>query len=62
MYLPAEAQDKLFSQIGELSPAGSRVSAEHAPTHSDERREQLGSGLRRWPRRSASSKVSTSAS
>ncbi|SOX51592.1 SAM-dependent methyltransferase [Mycobacterium ahvazicum] len=41
MYLPAEAQDKLFTQIGELSPAGSRVSAETAPTHSDERREQM---------------------
>ena len=27
MYLPAEAQDRLFTQIGELSPAGSRVSA-----------------------------------
>ncbi len=31
MYLPAEAQDKLFTLIGELSPAGSRVSAETAP-------------------------------
>src|ERR1700727_1460083 len=41
MYLPAEAQDRLFTQIGELSPAGSRVSAETAPTHSDERREQM---------------------
>ncbi|HEV7362072.1 MAG TPA: class I SAM-dependent methyltransferase [Mycobacterium sp.] len=41
MYLPAEAQDKLFTQIGELSPVGSRVSAETAPTHSDERREQM---------------------
>ncbi|CDO86393.1 SAM-dependent methyltransferase [Mycobacterium triplex] len=41
MYLPAEAQDKLFTQIGELSPAGSRVSAETAPTHSDERRQQM---------------------
>lgn len=41
MYLPADAQDKLFTQIGELSPAGSRISAETAPTHSDERREQM---------------------
>lgn len=41
MYLPAEAQDKLFTLIGELSPVGSRVSAETAPTHSDERREQM---------------------
>jgi methyltransferase (TIGR00027 family) len=41
MYLPAEAQDKLFTQIGELSPAGSRVSAETAPAHADERRQQM---------------------
>jgi len=41
MYLPAEAQDRLFSQIGELSPAGSRVSAETAPQHADERRQQM---------------------
>ena len=41
MYLPAEAQDKLFTQIGELSPAGSRVSAETAPSHADERRQQM---------------------
>jgi methyltransferase (TIGR00027 family) len=41
MYLPAEAQDRLFTLIGELSPAGSRVSAETAPTHADERRQQM---------------------
>jgi len=41
MYLPAEAQDRLFTQIGELSPAGSRVAAETAGNHSDERREQM---------------------
>ncbi|MEE6178997.1 class I SAM-dependent methyltransferase [Mycobacterium sp. 050134] len=41
MYLPAEAQDRLFTQIGELSPPGSRVSAETAPTHADERRQQM---------------------
>ncbi|WP_156687671.1 class I SAM-dependent methyltransferase [Mycobacterium sp. Marseille-P9652] len=41
MYLPAEAQDRLFTQIGELSPAGSRVSAETAPAHADERRQQM---------------------
>ena len=41
MYLPAEAQDKLFTQIGELSPAGSRISAETAPCHADERRAQM---------------------
>ena len=37
----AEAQDRLFTQIGELSPAGSRVSAETAPSHADERRQQM---------------------
>lgn len=36
MNLPAEAQDRLFILIGELSPAGSRVSAETA-----ERRQQV---------------------
>jgi methyltransferase (TIGR00027 family) len=41
MYLPAEAQDKLFTQIGELSPAGSRIAAETAPAHADERRQQM---------------------
>ncbi|ORW90044.1 SAM-dependent methyltransferase [Mycobacterium szulgai] len=41
MYLPAEAQDRLFTQIGELSPAGSRIAAETAGNHSDERREQM---------------------
>ncbi|MGB8391417.1 class I SAM-dependent methyltransferase [Mycobacterium sp.] len=41
MYLPAEAQDNLFTQIGELSPAGSRISAETAPSHADERRAQM---------------------
>jgi methyltransferase (TIGR00027 family) len=41
MYLPAEAQDRLFTQIGELSAAGSRVSAESAPAHADERRQQM---------------------
>jgi methyltransferase (TIGR00027 family) len=41
MYLPAEAQDRLFTLIGELSPAGSRVSAETAPNHADERRQLM---------------------
>jgi methyltransferase (TIGR00027 family) len=41
MYLPAEAQDRLFTHIGELSPSGSRVSAETAPAHADERRQQM---------------------
>ena len=41
MYLPAEAQDRLFTQIGELSAVGSRVSAETAPARGDERRQQM---------------------
>jgi methyltransferase (TIGR00027 family) len=41
MYLPAEAQDRLFTQIGELSAVGSRVSAETAPSHAEERRQQM---------------------
>jgi methyltransferase (TIGR00027 family) len=41
MYLPAEAQDRLFTLVGELSPAGSRISAETAPNHADERRQQM---------------------
>ncbi|WP_204809153.1 class I SAM-dependent methyltransferase [Mycobacterium riyadhense] len=41
MYLPAEAQDRLFTQIGELSPTGSRIAAETAGNHADERREQM---------------------
>jgi methyltransferase (TIGR00027 family) len=41
MYLPAEAQDKLFTQIGELSTAGSRIAAETSPLHGDERREEM---------------------
>ncbi len=41
MYLPADAQDRLFTQIGELSPGGSRIAAETAGNHADERREQM---------------------
>ena len=41
MYLPAEAQDRLFTQIGELSPAGSRIATETAASHADDRREQM---------------------
>lgn len=41
MYLPAEAQDALFDQISELSPPGSRVAAETAANHADERRQQM---------------------
>lgn len=32
MYLPAEAQDRLFDHITELSPAGSRLATEFLPT------------------------------
>jgi methyltransferase (TIGR00027 family) len=41
MYLPADAQDRLLTQIGELSPAGSRIAAETAGSHAYERREQM---------------------
>ncbi|CDO86394.1 SAM-dependent methyltransferase [Mycobacterium triplex] len=41
MYLPAEAQDKLFTQIGELSAAGSLVAAETAPARAQERRTHI---------------------
>ncbi|WP_158018868.1 class I SAM-dependent methyltransferase [Mycobacterium basiliense] len=41
MYLPAEAQDRLFTQIGELSAAGSRIAAETAGNHADERRQEM---------------------
>lgn len=38
MYLPAEAQDRLFELITELSAPGSRVSAEAVGHHDEERR------------------------
>ncbi len=38
MYLPAEAQDRLFEQITDLSAPGSRVSAESVMHTDDERR------------------------
>lgn len=41
MYLPADAQDRLFTQIGELSPPGSLIAAETAGNHADERRAQM---------------------
>ncbi|SBS78994.1 putative S-adenosyl-L-methionine-dependent methyltransferase MSMEG_0095/MSMEI_0092 [uncultured Mycobacterium sp.] len=40
MYLPADAQDRLFELITELSAPGSRVSAETMGHHSEERRAQ----------------------
>jgi methyltransferase (TIGR00027 family) len=41
MYLPADAQDRLFEHITELSAAGSRVSAETVGVHAADRREQM---------------------
>jgi methyltransferase (TIGR00027 family) len=41
MYLPADAQDRLFEQITELSAPGSRVSAETAGVTSTARREEM---------------------
>jgi methyltransferase (TIGR00027 family) len=41
MYLPADAQDRLFTLINELSAPGSRIAAEAVGVRSDERREQM---------------------
>lgn len=41
MYLPAEAQDRLFEQVTELSAPGSRIAVETAAHHADERREEM---------------------
>lgn len=41
MYLPADAQDRLFTQVSELSAAGSRVAAETMGIHSNDRRERM---------------------
>lgn len=41
MYLPGDAQDRLFEQITELSAVGSRIAAETAPTQAEERRQQM---------------------
>jgi O-methyltransferase involved in polyketide biosynthesis len=41
MYLPAEAQDRLFEQITALSAAGSRVAAETVGVRSDDRRAEF---------------------
>jgi methyltransferase (TIGR00027 family) len=41
MYLPADAQDRLFTLITELSAPGSRIAAEAVGVRSDERREQM---------------------
>jgi methyltransferase (TIGR00027 family) len=41
MYLPADAQDRLFEQITELSAPGSHIAAETMGVQADERREQM---------------------
>ncbi len=41
MYLPADAQDRLFALITELSAPGSRVAAEAVGVRSEERRAQM---------------------
>ncbi len=41
MYLPADAQDRLFEQVTELSAPGSRIAAETVGAHAEERREQM---------------------
>jgi methyltransferase (TIGR00027 family) len=41
MYLPADAQDRLFENVGALSAPGSRIAAETAGKHSEERRAEL---------------------
>ncbi|MBX7434240.1 class I SAM-dependent methyltransferase [Mycobacterium sp. Y57] len=41
MYLPADAQDRLFEQITELSAPGSRIAAESMGVHAPERRERM---------------------
>ncbi len=41
MYLPADAQDRLFTQITELSAPGSRVAAEAMEMHAEDRRERM---------------------
>lgn len=41
MYLPAEGQDRLFEQITALSAPGSRIAAETAANHADQRRQEM---------------------
>lgn len=41
MYLPGDAQDRLFEQVTALSAPGSRIAAETAAHHAEERREQM---------------------
>jgi methyltransferase (TIGR00027 family) len=41
MYLPADAQDRLFEQITSLSAPGSRIAVETAGQHAPERRQEM---------------------
>jgi methyltransferase (TIGR00027 family) len=41
MYLPADAQDRLFTQVTELSAPGSRIAAESMGLHAPDRRERM---------------------
>ncbi|AFM14920.1 methyltransferase, putative, TIGR00027 family [Mycolicibacterium chubuense NBB4] len=41
MYLPADAQDRLFTQITDLSAPGSRLAAESMGIHAGDRRERM---------------------
>src|SRR5258705_493132 len=41
MYLRADAQDRLFERVTELSAAGSRIAAETVGLHSAERRDRM---------------------
>lgn len=41
MYLPADAQDRLFEQLDDLSAPGSRIAAETVGIHAEDRRERM---------------------
>jgi methyltransferase (TIGR00027 family) len=41
MYLPADAQDRLFDEVTALSAAGSRIAVETVGTHAPERRAEM---------------------
>lgn len=41
MYLPADAQDRLFEQITALSAPGSQIAVETAANHADQRRQEM---------------------
>ncbi len=47
MYLPAGAQDRLFELVTALSAPESRIAAETAPGHAEERRKQMWERFRR---------------